>query len=80
MAIQIGFTSIFTISLYIYYIMSYTKLHTGYKHDYFNTGQNTKIDLHNMHTRENTQGIHETRHGHVPYSRKEHSFQSGTTV
>jgi hypothetical protein len=31
-------------------------------------------------TRENAQGIHELRHGHVPCSRKKHGFQFGTIV
>jgi hypothetical protein len=42
---QIGCTSIFTVSLYMYLhnmFWSYTNLHTRYKHYYFNTGQNTK--------------------------------------
>jgi hypothetical protein len=51
-----------------------------HKHHYFQHRPKHKVDLHNTHTKENTQEIHEIRHGHVPCSRKKHSFQFGTIV
>jgi hypothetical protein len=38
-----------------------------------------KIDV-QTHTKKNTGGIHEIRHGHVQFNRKKHSFKFGTIV
>jgi hypothetical protein len=57
----------------------HTNLHTGYKHHFFEQVK-TQSNLYNTHMKENTQEIHEIRHGHVACSRKKHSFQLGTIV